>query len=223
MKHSFAQRLASLMNEKEVSQYALGTAIGATRQSIAQYLEGKTQPSAEKLCAIADYFDVTTDYLLGRSECRAKDVEIQALCQKTGLSEAAINVLVSYAHDERGEHGAHYGALKPDQKVCTRCATLTYIDRFLRHEDMPRIAGCTMIMAYELCNDVKKEAVLQHLREGEDSKEFSRYVFSSQDLVHAYEYRNSIFFSELTTDIAVNLSGVKHVVTPEEASKKFLD
>mgnify|MGYP003316210078 CR=1 FL=1 len=71
----FRKRLAQLMNENGTSQYAIGNAIGVARQSIAQYLDGRTQPNAEKICAIADYYGVSTDYLLGRVEYRTMQME----------------------------------------------------------------------------------------------------------------------------------------------------
>ena len=89
----FAQRLALLMNEKAVSQYTLGKAVGATRQTIAQYLDGNTKPSAEKLCAIADYFNVPADYLLGRVDYRSMNATVQSICEETGLSSEAVDIL----------------------------------------------------------------------------------------------------------------------------------
>lgn len=110
MRHSFAQRLALLMNENATSQYMLGKAIGATRQSIAQYLDEKTQPSAEKLCAIADYFNVPTDYLLGRVDYRSMNATVQGICEETGLSSAVVDTLMdlnkqSAIVDPKGEFG----------------------------------------------------------------------------------------------------------------------
>lgn len=90
----FRTRLAQLMNENSTSQYALGNAIGVARQSIAQYLDGRTQPNAEKICAIADYYGVSTDYLLGRVDFQSTDIDIQSICKKTGLSENAVGDLV---------------------------------------------------------------------------------------------------------------------------------
>lgn len=90
----FAQRLCQLMNEGGVSQYTLGKTIGVTRQSIAQYLDGNTQPNAEKICAIADFFDVSTDYLLGRTECKKADIETQAICKITNLTQEALSAML---------------------------------------------------------------------------------------------------------------------------------
>lgn len=97
----FANRLFRLMNENAVSQTALANAVGVTRQSIAQYLEGNTQPSAEKICAIADFFNVSADYLLGRTDCKSPDIDMQAICKKTGLWPETVERLLALKKSER--------------------------------------------------------------------------------------------------------------------------
>ena len=60
-------RLKELRKKHRVTQEQLAEAIGVERSSIGKY-EGNQNviPSVEVLQAIADYFDVTTDFLLGR-------------------------------------------------------------------------------------------------------------------------------------------------------------
>ena len=62
------QRLKELRAKRKITQVQLSEAIGVERSSIGKY-EGNQNviPSVEVLKAIADYFDVTTDYLLGRT------------------------------------------------------------------------------------------------------------------------------------------------------------
>jgi transcriptional regulator with XRE-family HTH domain len=60
-------RLKELRARDRITQEQLAEAIGLERSSIGKY-EGRQGiiPSVEVLKAIADYFNVTTDYLLGR-------------------------------------------------------------------------------------------------------------------------------------------------------------
>lgn len=51
-----------------VSQRALGAAVGLTNASIAMLERGKRSPSFEVFLALADYFNVSLDYLCGRSD-----------------------------------------------------------------------------------------------------------------------------------------------------------
>ena len=61
----FAQRFYQLFKSKNITQDTLASYLGVSRQMIALYYKDKSVPSYEILIKIADYFDVTTDYLLG--------------------------------------------------------------------------------------------------------------------------------------------------------------
>ena len=89
----FAQNLRALIDEKGTKQKELGDAIGVSRQTISLYADGSTQPSPDKLSLIADFYSVSADYLLGKVKVRTKDIELQQVCEFTGLSEGAINTI----------------------------------------------------------------------------------------------------------------------------------
>ena len=42
--------------------------LNVSKQSVHQWENKKTAPSADKLVELADYFDVSIDYLVGRSD-----------------------------------------------------------------------------------------------------------------------------------------------------------
>lgn len=67
-KPTFAERLKSLRKAKKVSQNDLADGLGVTRTQISDLENGKTTTSIERLVALADYFDVSLDYLVGRSD-----------------------------------------------------------------------------------------------------------------------------------------------------------
>jgi transcriptional regulator with XRE-family HTH domain len=71
-KELFAQRLATLRRERKLSLQQLGDAIGKTNQAISLLEKGKGLPSFEVLCQLADYFDVSLDYITGRSDDPAR-------------------------------------------------------------------------------------------------------------------------------------------------------
>ena len=50
-----------------MSPEALGELCGLSRNTIRRYESGERRPSAETVAKIADFFDVSTDYLLGRN------------------------------------------------------------------------------------------------------------------------------------------------------------
>jgi len=63
----FASALRKLMTERDIKQEGLAKITGKTRQTISQYTNGISEPGYETLVKIADYFDVSTDFLLGRT------------------------------------------------------------------------------------------------------------------------------------------------------------
>ena len=66
----FTERLKQLREERGVSQAAVSKVLGVSRYSIYAYEKGKSAPTLDGLVILADYFDVTLDYLLGRSDIR---------------------------------------------------------------------------------------------------------------------------------------------------------
>lgn len=66
---TLAQRMKQLRKEKKITQEQLAEKIGMERSSVGKYETG-TIPSPEILSAMSDYFDVSIDYLLGKSEIR---------------------------------------------------------------------------------------------------------------------------------------------------------
>jgi len=61
--------LYKLRDEKHLSKTQLAENLGTTRQLIAAYESGNTLPNIAFLAAVADYFGVSADFLLGREEC----------------------------------------------------------------------------------------------------------------------------------------------------------
>lgn len=63
----FSERLTGLLDETHMSQLAFSRAIGLSSTIINDYCSQRKQPNADNLVMIADYFDVSLDYLAGRS------------------------------------------------------------------------------------------------------------------------------------------------------------
>lgn len=64
-------RLKSLRISKKLSQKDFARVLKVSQQTVASWESGRTEPSNTALKAIADYFDVSTDYLLGRGTTNA--------------------------------------------------------------------------------------------------------------------------------------------------------
>ena len=61
----FAERLKELRIEKELTQTQLAKELQVSQRSISSWETGFRQPDFDTLKALAKFFGVTTDYLLG--------------------------------------------------------------------------------------------------------------------------------------------------------------
>ena len=64
----FAERLKILRRELDMSQNKLADVLETTQRKISYWESGKIEPDLVSLWKIADFFDVSIDYLLGRKE-----------------------------------------------------------------------------------------------------------------------------------------------------------
>lgn len=62
-----SDRLKQLRIEKGKTQKEMAKDLGTTDVSIGRYEKGEREPKTDMLNALANYFEVTTDYLLGRT------------------------------------------------------------------------------------------------------------------------------------------------------------
>ena len=64
----FSERLLTLRKEKKLSQSQLAEQLSVSFHQVSKMEKGQRAASIEGLCALADYFDVSLDYLVGRSD-----------------------------------------------------------------------------------------------------------------------------------------------------------
>ena len=58
-------KLRTLRKDRGLTQSELGKALGVSPSTIGMYEQGRREPDKDALLAIANFFNVTTDYLLG--------------------------------------------------------------------------------------------------------------------------------------------------------------
>lgn len=96
----FSKRIKELREEKEISQKQLANAMHISQSSISEHESGNQQPSLEMLAQIADYFDVNTDYLLGRTDIKISiDNLRKSLSSNSG--DITVNDFLRLKEDEK--------------------------------------------------------------------------------------------------------------------------
>jgi len=66
----FSKRLKQLRNEKNITQSQLAQILSMNIRSIRKYEAEEMEPTLSVLIAIADYFKVSIDYLVGRLDTK---------------------------------------------------------------------------------------------------------------------------------------------------------
>jgi transcriptional regulator with XRE-family HTH domain len=64
----FRHRLQTLREKKRISRKVLSELCGLNPDAVRRYERGEAEPTLHSLVAIAEYFEVTVDYLVGREK-----------------------------------------------------------------------------------------------------------------------------------------------------------
>lgn len=97
-------RIKTLREEKDMSQAELANVIGCSRMTINNYETEKRIPDIDFAMNLANYFDVTVEYLSGRTEFRDKD-DIAVSVQK---AEQLIQILEKLPQSESQRMLSYY-------------------------------------------------------------------------------------------------------------------
>lgn len=96
----FAKRLKALRKSHELNQVQLADKLGVKKQSVCNWENDNIRPSVEMLEKAADFFDVSTDYLLGRA---GREHDGSPTIDVTGLRQSQIEHIRQIVGDIRGD------------------------------------------------------------------------------------------------------------------------
>ena len=187
----FSTRLKELRSKANLSQQELSKIIGISKSSINMYERGEREPGLETVGALADYFDVRTDYLLGktddsRSPKEAKkynELIIQSLDnyrQLHGYDRKQMEALLDwddmYSDLENGRILGDEGLLRTIQSQLAVDATIYTYDFVGQNENSPEEPTLTegeemLLDLFRRIPEDKQELVLQMIRVALGSQE----------------------------------------------------
>ena len=108
---TFADRIKDLRIQSDLTQQEVADKLNVTKQTVSQYERGLRRPDMESLEAISDVFNVSVDYILGKSDVTIqivdeKDLEIlrnkqlrRLLAYYERLNSAGIKKVEEYVED----------------------------------------------------------------------------------------------------------------------------
>ena len=76
MTNIFSSRLERLIKENKTTKYKIAKDLGCSKQTVCNWCDGMSEPSLGYLRSLANYFDVTADYLIGLEDETGKKVTV---------------------------------------------------------------------------------------------------------------------------------------------------
>lgn len=173
-------------SKKGVSQAAMAEIIGVTKSTIGLYETGDNVPDVKTLYKMAGYFNVTCDYLVGKSEIPLGNADDMAIEKRLHLTKEAINNLANPDN--------HYAAgFGNDTEAYSKCA-----DMLIGNKEFRRLIG--LIINYlEASNDSGKR-ILEDLKNAWSSSHPDRYLDYDKQVI-LYRAMANDQFNELLKSI----------------------
>lgn len=112
-------RLRELRIEKKLTIKALADEIGIKESALSKYERAEREPNIETLILLADYFNVSVDYLIGHTNCIHEEYE--PISNLLGVSEKTIEVLLSLA------------------TTTSKYSQLDYLEAIIQHPQFPSL------------------------------------------------------------------------------------
>ena len=95
---NLGKNIHDLRKQKSITQEDLAAELGVTAAAVSKWEKGYTLPDVLMLCALADYFQVTTDELLGR----AREWKYAVIAAQTeALGQQLASMLTEHGYSAR--------------------------------------------------------------------------------------------------------------------------
>ena len=112
--------MADLRREKELGQKELAAKLNLSIGTISNYENGVHHPDLNTLCRIADLFNVTTDYLLGRTGYRCPPEILKDYIPTYYMISSFINMVLSLDQNSQNAITKYAEYLKHTQPKPTK-------------------------------------------------------------------------------------------------------
>ncbi len=167
----FKERFKALRTSKGLKQVDIANYLGITPQAVSNYAGGR-EPDYDTLIAIARLLDVTVDYLIGATDSRNEKTE--EFCNLTGLSDEAVDKLISTGEYD---HGEHLESNVLSKMICSS-EFFDFVDIFSKLID-PYFINITKELLFN--SELAYEYVLpEHCIDEKESMDFIRFSLEKQ-------------------------------------------
>lgn len=153
-----AVRLRQLMYGSGTTQQELAEKTGCSRQAVAQYMDGSNAPNIDKLILIAEFFNVSIDYLVGKDKEQTEEELVQSIVNYTGLDEKSVEVLHNLkceSTNEIEETVKKISAVFSGRRSQDTKTDLSFINTFINSQ-FNAVFNHPNSYLYEYCRNLKK-------------------------------------------------------------------
>lgn len=145
---NFCERLNRLVNERKSANYGMtnkkiADEVGISDTALSNYLGGKRTPQGQTLRIFAKYFGVSVDYLQGLSDIPSIDISIQQICERTGLSQTALEFMQERQNTDKLRPDAPFSS--PEVKVINRI-----VEEYATAKDPKKTALFSMMRLFDI-------------------------------------------------------------------------
>lgn len=91
MNNIIGKRINEALAARNIKQKELANKIGVKDNVVSYWCNGNRIPNTEQIIQISDALKVSTDFLLGKTNAKTSDKDIQYICDYTGLKEETVN------------------------------------------------------------------------------------------------------------------------------------
>ena len=99
----FSERIKELRKEKGITQIELADAMGLSKGTVAMWEVGKREANFDTLDKLSVYFQVSVDYLLGRTDINPQNMNVSICADFLGITEETAKKLKEICCDENGK------------------------------------------------------------------------------------------------------------------------
>lgn len=101
LSETVGKRINTLLAKKDKKQKELAAYLQVQDNTISYFVSGRRIPNTEQIIKISDFFGVSADYLLGRTNIQTTNENLQFVCNYTGLNEDSVKTLSGHVYDIR--------------------------------------------------------------------------------------------------------------------------
>lgn len=220
IKLSFADRIDDLISEKKkegMTEGGIAKALGIQPPTLTAYKNGDRRPNFDILLRIAEYFDVSLDWLAGRSEYRNdKNKHIDAV--NLGLSDRAVIAMLSFSFLSAGinllvEHDVFSYLLQAFSKFYFACEADCVLDEARLY--YARLNGGKIPTYKQLSEMLGKAAINNKLEPETQSKLFTlceRLERAQEVSLFTDDAEDRAFLNRLQMRDIYELQTTKHLI-----------